>query len=85
MTAPTRSVVGWKMVGGHYRHGWRSPGFTLLLLDDGSTKYYPESVGIGDALDRANREHGIDVFDARARLTEWVKTGKGATFSLEKS
>lgn len=78
----TLSVTGWKMVGSTYRHGLKLPGFTLLYLSDGSTRYYRDDVAIGPALDRIQLEHGVDVTEARRQLQEWVETGRGVTFSL---
>lgn len=76
------SVTGWTMRGSAYRNGMRFPGCTILFLSDGRSRYYPEEVAIGPALDREQLEHGTDTSDARAKLNNWVKTGEGVTFGL---
>lgn len=76
-----RKVIGWSMRGSYYRRGRRYPGCTLVYLNGGGYRYYPEDTAIGPALDEMERL-GYDVLDAKAKLEHWTRTGEGATFDL---
>lgn len=79
------TVTGWRMVGSSYKNGIQFKGYTLLLISDGSTRFYPDEVAIGPALDRVQADHGIDTTDAKRKLAEWVQTGIGVNFELKES
>jgi hypothetical protein len=78
-----RAVTGWQMTGQRYVNGRRISGYLHLLLEGGGWLYYPESTQLDAALDDA-ASLGFDTTDVRQRLTDWVATGQGATFSLER-
>lgn len=77
-----RHVIGWRLVGSSYRRGHKMPGYTHLLLNGGGWVWYPEDKPLADCFADAE-SLGYDCTQARADLTEWVATGKGARFSLE--
>lgn len=78
-----RAVVSWEMVGSHWFRGRQFPGYTLLHLEGGGWMWFPESAPLDAAIAQAE-DHGFNVTDVRARLDEWVRTGKGATFELRR-
>ncbi len=76
-----RSVVSWTMTGSSYRNGRRIPGSVCLNLSGGGLLWYAENTPLATAFDDA-ADRGFDTSEARAKADEWVRTGKGATFSL---
>ncbi len=76
-----RAVIGWRMIGASWKQGRRLPGMVYLDLEGGGWLYYPEGTLIDAALADAD-DRGFNTTETRQRLDEWVRTGKGATFSF---
>ena len=76
-----RHVVSWELVGAHYWRGRKMPGFVRVHFNGGGYKWFPEDTPLLVAFDACDAL-GYDTEDARTKLDEWVRTGKGATFSL---
>ena len=77
-----RAVIGWVLVGSSYKNGRKIPGEVRLMLEGGGWMWFPEDTPIDEALKQAD-DHGFNVNQAREDLDEWIRTGEGATFSLE--
>ena len=69
------SLINFRIVGGHYaRNGIYDSGFKQAILSDGTTRYYSEKANLRQELKRENIDCAV--------LDEWVRTGKGTTFTL---
>ena len=68
-------VVSWRLVGGHYFRGMYYAGFNQAMLSDGTVRTYPEKTSLRSEL----RKEGVDC----SMIDDWVRTGEGATFTLQ--
>ena len=66
-------LIGFKLVGGHYKNGFRYPGFMHLTIESNGeqkTIYRSEDVSLKQACEDLNKQ-GYDT----SIIDEWVKTG----------
>jgi hypothetical protein len=70
-------VVELQMIGGAYHNGRYYPGWGNIRLDNGKRLYVgeKESNGWKALLDYADQQ-GYDIEEMRAKVENWVKTGR---------